>query len=80
MSRRSERFARHSFLTAASLSFLGPGVQPPHPELGLMVAESRDLFLRDWRLMTYPGVAIVIIGAAFGLIGDGLAQALRPKG
>jgi peptide/nickel transport system permease protein len=69
-----------NILTAASLSFLGLGVQPPHPELGLMVAESRDFFLRDWRLMTYPGVAIVIIGAAFGLIGDGLAQALRPKG
>ena len=69
-----------NILTAASLSFLGLGVQPPDAEWGLMVAEARDFFLRDWRLMTYPGLAVLITSAAFGLIGDGLAQALRPKG
>jgi peptide/nickel transport system permease protein len=69
-----------NILTAASLSFLGLGVQPPNPEWGLMVAEARDFFLRDWRLMAYPGIAVLITSAAFGLIGDGLAQALRPKG
>jgi peptide/nickel transport system permease protein len=66
-------------LVASSLSFLGLGVQPPQPEWGLMVAEARDFFLRDWRLMTYPGLAVLILGAGLGLIGDGLAQALRPK-
>jgi peptide/nickel transport system permease protein len=66
-------------LVASSLSFLGLGVQPPNPEWGLMVAEARDFFLRDWRLMTYPGIAVLILGTGFGLIGDGLAQALRPK-
>jgi peptide/nickel transport system permease protein len=66
-------------LVASSLSFLGLGVQPPNPEWGLMVAEARDFFLRDWRLMTYPGIAVLILGAGLGLIGDGLAQALRPK-
>ena len=69
-----------NILVSSSLSFLGLGVQPPNPEWGLMVAEARDFFLRDWRLMTYPGLAVLIIGAGFGLIGDGLAQALRPKG
>ncbi|MFM8593298.1 MAG: ABC transporter permease [Chloroflexota bacterium] len=69
-----------NILVATSLSFLGLGVQPPRPEWGVMVAEARDFFLRDWRLMTYPGLAVVITGAGFGLIGDGLAQALRPKG
>ena len=69
-----------NILVATSLSFLGLGVQPPKPEWGVMVAEARDFFLRDWRLMTYPGLAVVITGAGFGLIGDGLAQALRPKG
>jgi peptide/nickel transport system permease protein len=68
-----------NILTASSLSFLGLGVQPPNAEWGLMVAEARDFFLRDWRLMTYPGIAVLITGAGFGLIGDGLAQALRPK-
>ena len=69
-----------NILLASSLSFLGLGTQPPHPEWGLMVAEARDFFLRDWRLMTYPGLAVLITGAALGLIGDGLAQALRPRG
>lgn len=69
-----------NILLASSLSFLGLGTQPPNPEWGLMVTEARDFFLRDWRLMTYPGLAVLITGAAFGLIGDGLAQALRPKG
>ena len=69
-----------NILVSSSLSFLGLGVQPPNPEWGLMVSEARDFFLRDWRLMTYPGLAVLIVGAGFGLIGDGLAQALRPKG
>ncbi len=69
-----------NILLASSLSFLGLGTQPPHPEWGLLVSEARDFFLKDWRLMTYPGIAIMITGAGFGLIGDGLAQALRPKG
>jgi peptide/nickel transport system permease protein len=69
-----------NILVSSSLSFLGLGVQPPNPEWGVMVAEARDFFLRDWRLMTYPGLAVLIIGMGFGLIGDGLAQALRPKG
>jgi peptide/nickel transport system permease protein len=68
-----------NILVSSSLSFLGLGVQPPNAEWGLMVSEARDFFLRDWRLMTYPGLAILFVGAAFGLIGDGLAQALRPK-
>ena len=69
-----------NILLASSLSFLGIGQQPPNPEWGLMVQESRDFFLRDWRLMAYPGLAVLVTGTAFGLIGDGLAQALRPKG
>jgi peptide/nickel transport system permease protein len=68
-----------NILLSSSLSFLGLGVQAPTPEWGLMVAEARDFFLRDWRLMTYPGLAVMLIGAAFGLIGDGLAQALRRR-
>lgn len=69
-----------NILLLSSLSFLGLGQQPPYPEWGLMVSEARDFFLRDWRMMTYPGLAVLITGAAFGLIGDGLTQALRPKG
>ena len=69
-----------NILLASSLSFLGLGTQPPNPEWGLMVAEARDFFLRDAWLMVWPGMAIMITGAAFGLLGDGLAQRLRPRG
>jgi peptide/nickel transport system permease protein len=69
-----------NILLASSLSFLGLGVQPPNPEWGLMVSEARDFFLKDWKLMLYPGLAIMVTGAGFGLLGDGLAKALRPKG
>jgi peptide/nickel transport system permease protein len=68
-----------NILTAAGLSFLGLGVQPPHPEWGLMIAESRDFFLRDWKLTTFPGLAILVVGAGFSLVGDGLADLLRPR-
>ena len=68
-----------NILLISSLSFLGLAVQPPDPEWGVMIAEARNFFLRDWRLMTYPGLAILVLGAGFGLVGDGLAQALRPR-
>lgn len=68
-----------NILTAAGLSFLGLGVQPPNPEWGLMIAEGRDFFLRDWRMTTLPGFAILIVGAGFSLLGDGLADMLRPR-
>lgn len=44
-----------------------------------MIAEGRDFFLRDWRLTTIPGFAILIVGAGFSLLGDGLADLLRPR-
>ena len=47
------------------------------PETDLRVKVTASQF--NW-LMTYPGLAVLITGAALGLIGDGLAQALRPKG
>lgn len=68
-----------NILVAASLSFLGLGVQPPDPEWGLMIAEGRDFFLRSWQLTTLPGFAILIVGAGFSLVGDGLADYLRAE-
>lgn len=69
-----------NILLATTLSFLGLGVRPGEPEWGMMVNDARDFFLKDAWLMTYPGLAVMITGAGFGLLGDGLAQALRPKG
>ncbi|HHW01708.1 MAG TPA: ABC transporter permease [Thermoanaerobacterales bacterium] len=66
-------------LTAASLSFLGLGAQPPTPEWGLMVSTSRNYFLNAWWYSFFPGIAIFITVLAFNLLGDGLREIMDPK-
>lgn len=66
-------------LTAASLSFLGLGAQPPTPEWGLMLSIGRYYFLDHWYLATFPGLAILATVLAFNLMSDGLREALSPK-
>lgn len=66
-------------LAAAGLSFLGLGAQVPTPEWGAMLAESRELILRAWWVVTFPGIAIVLTVLSVNLIGDGLRDALDPK-
>ena len=68
-----------NILAGASLSFLGLGVQPPIPEWGAMIAESREDVMTAWWLPTFPGLAITVVGIAFSLTGDGLAGFLRRK-
>ena len=67
-----------NIVLVASLSFLGLGAQPPTPEWGAMISEGRQFMLNAWGLATYPGLCIVICGIAFSLLGDGLADVLRP--
>lgn len=66
-------------LTAASLSFLGLGAQPPTPEWGLMVSTSRNYFLNAWWYSFFHGIAIFITVLAFNLLGDGLREIMDPK-
>jgi len=68
-----------NILAGASLSFLGLGVQPPIPEWGAMIAESREYVETAWWLPTFPGIAITIVGIAFSLVGDGLSGFLRRR-
>lgn len=64
----------------AALSFFGLGVQPPAPEWGLLIVESID-FMREAPWMTlFPGLALAWVGIGFSLIGEGLSNALKPKG
>jgi peptide/nickel transport system permease protein len=63
---------------AAALGFLGLGVQPPTPEWGTMISDGQNYILTAWWLTTLPGLAVVFVGVAFSLIGDGLADVLRP--
>jgi peptide/nickel transport system permease protein len=64
----------------ATLSFLGLGERPPAPEWGAMIASGKDYMVTDWWICAIPGAAIVITGIALSLIGDGLADILRPGG
>jgi peptide/nickel transport system permease protein len=66
-------------LAGAALGFLGLGVQPPTPEWGVMIAESREFLINAWWLPTFPGLAIAIVGLSFSLLGDGLSGLLRPS-
>ena len=66
-------------LTAAGLGFLGLGAQPPLPEWGAMISEGRRYMLDSWWLVAAPGAAILVVGLAFNLLGDGLNDALDPR-
>lgn len=64
----------------SAFSFLGIGVQPPTPSWGLMISDG----LRTWQqyphLLAAPAATLAIITVAFSFVGDGLNDALNPKG
>jgi glutathione transport system permease protein len=68
-----------SIITAASLSFLGMGAQPPTPEWGAMLNEARAEMVLAPHIAIFPALAIFITVLAFNLLGDGLRDALDPK-
>ena len=68
-----------SILTAAALSFIGLGAQPPSPEWGAMLADGRSFIGVASHVTLYPGLAIFVTVLAFNLLGDGLRDALDPK-
>ena len=67
-------------LLGAALGFLGLGAAPPSPEWGAMISDGQNYILSAWWLSTLPGIAIVLVGVAFSLIGVGLADVLRSDG
>ena len=68
----------HVILSAAALSFLGLGMQPPHAEWGSMLNAGRPFMRTAPHLTVYPGLAIMIAVLAFNFLGDGLRDALDP--
>jgi dipeptide transport system permease protein len=68
-----------AILDAAALGFLGMGAQPPTPEWGTMLADSREFVTRAWWVVTMPGIAILVTVLAINLMGDGLRDALDPR-
>jgi peptide/nickel transport system permease protein len=61
----------------ATLSFFGLGVQPPTPEWGAMIAETRSFMLSAPWVVIFPGLAIILVSLFVSLIGDGLADRIR---
>src|SRR5580658_9817672 len=68
-----------AILEAAGLGFLGLGAQPPTPEWGSMLADSREFIQSDPWIVALPGLAILVTVVAINLTGDGLRDALDPK-
>ena len=67
-------------LLEAALSFIGIGVKPPKPSLGVMLAEGRDFMSTSTWIVAVPGLAIALLVLTFNLIGDGLHAWLDPRG
>jgi len=68
-----------AIIEAAALGFLGLGAQPPNPEWGKMLADSKEYLVQAPWTMVFPGLAIMLTVLGFNLMGDGLRDALDPR-
>ena len=68
-----------AILLGSSLGYLGLGAQPPAAEWGVQIADGKNFMSTAWWMSVFPGIAIVVTGLAFSLVGDGLAELLRTK-
>lgn len=68
-----------ALLSAAGLSFLGLGAQPPTPDWGAMLSSGRQHLETSPHLSMFPGLAIMLLVLAFNTVGDGLRDALDPR-
>ena len=66
-------------LLGSSLGYLGLGAQPPTAEWGVLIADGKNYMNTAWWISIFPGFAIVTTGLGFSLLGDGLADLLRPR-
>lgn len=66
-------------LLGSSLGYLGLGAQPPTAEWGVLIADGKNFLATAWWISTFPGLAITLAGVGFSLLGDGLADLLRPR-
>ena len=66
-------------LLESSLSFLGPGVQPPTPSWGATLNDGRAYITLGWRLTTFPGAAIMLTVLGINFVGDWLRGLLDPR-
>ncbi len=69
-----------NILLEAALSFLGVGIRPPDASWGQMISDASGIFNTAWWYMLFPGAALLLTVLAFNLVGDGLLDALNPRG
>lgn len=69
----------YAILVGTSLSFLGLGTGPPHPDWGFMIAEGRTHMFRSEWLLIWPSIFLVSTITAMNLLGDGLRDVLDPR-
>jgi peptide/nickel transport system permease protein len=69
-----------NILFEAALSFLGVGIRPPTASWGQMISDASPIYNTAWWYMVFPGVALLLTVLAFNLVGDGLLDALNPRG
>ncbi|GAB1157459.1 ABC transporter permease [Paenibacillus illinoisensis] len=68
-----------AIIEAAALGFLGMGAQPPDPEWGKMLSDSRQFLQKAPWTLIFPGLSIMLTVLGFNLLGDGLRDTLDPK-
>jgi peptide/nickel transport system permease protein len=68
-----------AILLGSSLGYLGLGAQPPAAEWGVLIADGKNFMSTAWWISIFPGIAIVVTGLGFSLLGDGLAELMRPR-
>lgn len=68
-----------TIMQAATLSYIGLGIQPPNPEWGAMLTAGRPYMESNPHMMLFPGLAIAILVLSVNLVGDGLRDAIDPK-
>ncbi len=66
-------------LLGSSLGYLGLGAQPPTAEWGVIIADGKNFMSTAWWISVFPGIAIVLAGVGFSLVGDGLADFFRRR-
>jgi peptide/nickel transport system permease protein len=66
-------------LFIVTLGYFGLGIQPPVPDWGGMIADGQAFLTTKWELSTIPGLFVVVTALGLSLIGDGLADLLRPE-
>lgn len=68
-----------AILTGAGLSFLGLGLPPNTADWGIDLARGQEFIQSAWWLITFPGLAIMLVVLAFTMLGEGLMEIFNPK-